>query len=100
MIMTTVDSEELAASLAAMLLERRLAACVQQLEISSRYRWEGAIQCDAEFLLLVKTSAAAADAAVKAIEENHTYDVPEIVVLPITGGLPAYLDWLAAETAP
>lgn len=100
MIMTTVDSEELAASLAAMLLERRLAACVQQLEISSRYRWEGAIQCDAEFLLLVKTSAAAANAAVKAIEENHTYDVPEIVVLPVTGGLPAYLNWLSAETTP
>lgn len=99
-IMTTVDSEELAASLAAVLLERRLAACVQQLEITSRYRWEGAVQCDAEILLLVKTSAAAAEAAVRAIEENHSYDVPEILVLPATGGLPAYLDWIAAETAP
>lgn len=100
LIMTTVDSEELAGSLAAVLLERRLAACVQQLGIASRYRWEGAIQRDAELLLLVKTSARAADAAVKAIEENHSYDVPEIIVLPITGGLPAYLEWLTAETAP
>lgn len=98
-IMTTVDSEELAASLAAMLLERRLAACVQQLQIASRYRWEGAVQCDAEILLLVKTSAGAADAAVRAIEEHHSYEVPEILVLPATGGLPAYLEWIAAETA-
>jgi periplasmic divalent cation tolerance protein len=99
-IMTTVDSEELAAALATTLVERRLAACVQQLRIASRYRWEGAVQCDAEFLLLVKTSAGAADAAVKAIEQNHSYDVPEIIVLPVTGGLPAYLDWMAAETSP
>lgn len=98
-IMTTVDSEELAASLASMLVERRLAACVQQLEIASRYRWQGAVQCDAEFLLLVKTSAGAADAAARAIEENHSYDVPEILVLPVSSGLPAYLEWVASETA-
>lgn len=98
LIMTTVDSEQLAGTLAADLIERRLAACVQQISIASRYRWGGQVQCDDEVLLLVKTSAAAADAAMRAIRENHSYDVPEIIALPITDGLPAYLDWLANET--
>ena len=100
LIMTTVDSEQRAAALAARLLERRLAACVQQVRITSRYRWDGEAKCDEEILLLVKTSAEAAKAAALAIEENHGYDVPEIVVLPITDGLPAYLDWLNRETDP
>jgi periplasmic divalent cation tolerance protein len=98
LIMTTVDSEELAGTLATTLIERRLAACVQQIGIASRYRWNGKVQCDDEILLLVKTSAEAADAAMKAIEETHSYDVPEIVALPISDGSPAYLRWLAQET--
>lgn len=97
LIMTTVDSEELARSLAGRLLERRLAACVQEVRIASRYRWEGAVQCDAEILLLVKTSRKAAAGAMQVIEENHSYDVPEIIALPVTDGLPAYLDWIGKE---
>lgn len=100
LIMTTVDSEPLAAALATSLVERRLAACVQQIRIASRYRWNGEVRCDDEILLLVKTSAEAADAAMQAIEDEHPYEVPEIVALPITGGLPAYLDWLVKETVP
>lgn len=97
-IMTTVDSEEAAARLGTMLLEQRLAACVQQIDIRSRYRWEGEVKCDPEILLLVKTSTAAARAAMQAIEENHGYEVPEIVALPVTDGLPAYLDWIGEST--
>ncbi|HET6628355.1 MAG TPA: divalent-cation tolerance protein CutA [Woeseiaceae bacterium] len=100
LIMTTVDSEPAAATLATALVERRLAACVQQIRIASRYRWDGQVQCDDEILLLVKTSAAAADAAMQAIKDDHPYEVPEIIALPISDGLPAYLDWLAKETAP
>lgn len=97
-VMTTVDDEARARMLGEKLLEARLAACVQELRISSRYRWEGAVQCDPEILLLVKTSKAAADAAMRCIEQHHSYDVPEILVVPVTDGLPAYLAWLARES--
>lgn len=100
LIMTTVDDERAAAALATKLVERREAACVQQVDIRSRYRWDGEVKCDPEILLLVKTSRAAATAAMRTIEENHPYDVPEIVAVPITQGLPAYLDWMTRETQP
>jgi periplasmic divalent cation tolerance protein len=99
LIMTTVDSEALAATLATKLLELRQAACVQQVDIRSRYRWDGDVKCDTEILLLVKTSTDAADAAMRTVRESHSYEVPEIVALPISGGLPAYLDWVAAEAS-
>lgn len=98
LLMTTVDSEDLARTLAGLLLEKRLAACVQEVRINSRYRWDNEVRCDAEILLLVKTSAASVPEALRVIEANHSYDVPEIIALPVTAGLPAYLEWIAAET--
>jgi periplasmic divalent cation tolerance protein len=97
-VMTTVDSEGLARTLGEKLLEARLAACVQEIRISSRYRWEGALQCDAEILLLIKTSTASAAAAMRCVERHHSYEVPEILAIPVTDGLPAYLQWLARES--
>ncbi len=98
MIMTTVDGEDAAARLATTLVERREAACVQQLDIRSRSRWRGEVKCDPEILLLVKTTQAAAPAAMRTIRDEHPYDVPEILALPVTDGLSAYLEWLQAET--
>jgi len=98
LIMTTVDSDAVARTIGTRLVEQRLAACVQEININSRYRWDGEVRSEAEILLLVKTSAAAAEAAMRSIRENHSYDVPEIVAVPITGGLPAYLDWIVRET--
>ncbi len=97
LIMTTVDGDAAAARLATRLIEQRQAACVQQVEIRSRYRWQGEVRCDAEILLLVKTSAAAAASAMQTIEAHHPYDVPEIVALPIVAGGAGYLEWLARE---
>lgn len=97
LIMTTVDSEDGAEALASALLERRLAACVQEVSINSRYRWQGELRCDAEILLLVKTSKEAAEAAMALIRDIHSYEVPEIIALPVSAGLPAYLEWLATE---
>jgi periplasmic divalent cation tolerance protein len=97
LIMTTVAGEEAAAALAGGLLERRLAACVQEVRINSRYRWQGELKCDAEILLLVKTSKQAAEAAMELIRDIHSYEVPEIIAVPIDAGLPEYLKWLAAE---
>jgi periplasmic divalent cation tolerance protein len=100
LIMTTVDSADAAARLATTLVQRHEAACVQQVDIRSHYRWEGKVKCDPEILLLVKTSSAAVEAAMNTIRENHGYDVPEIVAVPITDGLPVYLDWIAESTRP
>lgn len=99
LIMTTVGSEDAAARVATTLLERHEAACVQQVDIHSRYRWEGEVKCDAEILLLVKTSTAAAEAAIRTIKAKHDYDLPEIVAVPITDGLPTYLQWMADQTS-
>lgn len=98
-VLTTVDSEALAETLATRLLEQRLAACVQAVPIASRYRWQGAVRCDDEILLLIKTSRDAVAATMRCIETHHSYEVPEILALPVADGLPAYLDWIARETA-
>jgi periplasmic divalent cation tolerance protein len=97
LLMTTVDSEDRARTLATQLLGKRLAACVQEVRIKSHYRWDGELRNEPEILLLVKTSAEAAPEAMLAIRDIHDYEVPEIVAVPITEGLPAYLEWLARE---
>ena len=98
LIMTTVGSDDMAARIACQLVERHEAACVQQLDIKSHYRWEGRINCEPEILLLVKTSKQAADAAMRTIRRLHDYDVPEIVAVPIVDGLPEYLSWIGSVT--
>lgn len=98
-LITTVDSDDLATKLAETLLSDRLAACVQQVPIKSHYRWEGKVQCDEEILLFVKTSEREANNAIAAIEKNHTYDLPEIITLPVLGGSAAYLNWIDSETS-
>ena len=99
-ITTTVASQEDATRLSTMLIDRRLAACVQEIAIGSRYRWEGEVVREPEILLLVKTDQDRTDDAVAAIESDHPYEVPEVLVLPVTAGAAAYLAWVAAETRP
>jgi len=83
------------------LVEERLVACVNLLPgIRSVYRWEGAIEEDAEVLLVVKTRADRAGDLVKRVAELHPYELPEVVMLPAVGGNPAYLDWVREEAAP
>ncbi len=96
--MTTVTKPEDAARIAEVLLREKLAACVQEMAIRSRYQWKGEIQCEPELLLLVKTAADRADAAVAAIRKIHPYDLPEIIVLPVIGGLAEYTNWVNVET--
>ncbi len=99
-ITTTVGDEDAAATLAAELVEGRLAACVQRMPVESTYRWKGKIESAHEVRLLAKTTAARADAVVQYIAEHHPYDTPEIIVTPITDGSAAYLAWITAETSP
>jgi periplasmic divalent cation tolerance protein len=97
-VVTTVDGRARAAKLARRIVEARLAACVQFFPIHSLYRWKGKVESAAEWMLLAKTKRELASELIAFIRRHHTYEVPEIVVTPITGGLRAYLDWIGAET--
>ncbi|MBB3050794.1 periplasmic divalent cation tolerance protein [Prauserella isguenensis] len=98
-VVTTTDSEDAARSLAAAAVEERLGACAQIVgPITSVYRWEGAIETDAEWRVEVKTARDRADSLVALLSERHSYDVPEVIVTPVTGGHRDYLSWLVDET--
>jgi periplasmic divalent cation tolerance protein len=97
-VLTTAGSDEEAARLADALVGERLAACVNVVApITSVYRWQGKIERGREVLLVVKTRAALVKRLTARIQALHSYDVPEVVVLPIAGGSAAYLKWLAGE---
>ncbi len=99
-VLSTVGSEEEASRIARTLVERRLAACVNVVPgVNSTYRWQGAVRTDAEWLLVVKTRVDRFDEVKDAIRELHSYEVPEIVMLEIADGDPAYLAWLDASLA-
>ena len=100
-ILSTCGSEEEAARLARLLVERGLAACVSVVPgIRSFYRWEGRIESAGEWLLLVKSSSALFPAVLRALEEAHSYQVPEVIALPIIAGSAKYLDWLSGNLDP
>ncbi|MDQ1158626.1 periplasmic divalent cation tolerance protein [Sphingomonas sp. SORGH_AS 950] len=93
-VMCTVGGRDEAAAIARMLVENRLAACVQAMPIESWYRWDGAVQNDSEVMLHIKTVKSRFAALCEAIEALHSYDVPEILALPVTDVSPRYLDWM------
>ena len=98
-VFCTVPDQECAERLATALLEERLAACVNILPgVVSHYRWQGALQRDAELVLLAKTRAELGRRVCERLAELHPHEVPCAVVLGVTDGLPAYLDWVRAET--
>ena len=95
MVLSTAPDETTAARIAQALVERRLAACVNVVAgIRSTYRWEGEVRRDDETLLLIKTTRAGVEGLRAAIAELHPYEVPEVVVLPVPDGSPAYLRWV------
>ena len=95
---TTTDADE-ARDLARALVEARLAACVQITPVISVYRWEGAVTDGVEQLLACKIAAVDFDAVAAAIRAKHRYEVPEIVMTPISAGDQTYLEWLAGAVA-
>ena len=98
-MLTTTPAREEAQKIARLLIEEKLAACVQLLPIESFYFWQGKTQNEAEVLLLIKTSAALFEAATARIREIHSYTVPEIVALPFSAGSQDYFDWISQVTA-
>lgn len=93
--LTTVGSLEEGRRLARLLVERRLAACVNLLpHVNSVYRWQGAVEEAAEVLLVMKTSAEMLPALEAAVRELHAYKVPEFLALAVESGSQPYVDWL------
>jgi periplasmic divalent cation tolerance protein len=95
MAITTVEPEK-GRELAAAIVEAGLAACVQVVpRVESFYVWKGAVESDAEALLLCKTHRGKLSAIEAHFAEHHGYDVPELIAVPLTAGLDAYLDWMS-----
>ncbi|MBS2034141.1 divalent-cation tolerance protein CutA [bacterium] len=94
----TCPSPEVAQTLARQLLERRLVACVNLVpQVTSLYWWEGQIQQDSEVLLVAKTVAERVEELKSILPALHPYEVPELLVLSVEDGLPAYLGWVLAS---
>ena len=99
LVLTNLPDRAAAERLADSLVEKRLAACVSILApCRSVYRWKDAVQRDEEHPMLIKTTAECYVALETAIRAGHPYELPEIIAVPIERGLPAYLDWIGAQT--
>jgi periplasmic divalent cation tolerance protein len=99
-VLTTCGSDADAQTLAQLLVERRLAACVNAVRgVTSTYRWQGRVQQDQETLLIIKTTPARFAALETAIREHSKYELPEVLALPVQAGSAAYLDWLRESVA-
>lgn len=98
-MMTTTNSEREARSIAHLLVEADLAACVQIIpKIVSVYKWDKEIRSDQEYLLLIKTLEKKIKDVRDTIKKHHSYEIPELIALPIIDGLDSYLNWMADVT--
>ncbi len=99
-IFVTACSNEEAEKIARHLVDEGLAACVNIIPaVSSVFRWQGKINQVKETLLIIKSVSTGLEAITKRVKQLHSYQVPEVIALPIIGGLKEYLDWLRGETA-
>ena len=100
LVLTNLPDADSAETLARLLIELRLAACVSILApCRSVYRWQDRVEDASEVPLLIKTTARRYPELEAAIRTHHSYELPEIIAVPIERGLPEYLAWLAAETS-
>lgn len=94
-VLTTIEDQKSGEALAQMLVEKRLAACVQVMPaMISVYRWEDHIEYASESLLLIKTTRELYHEIEETIRKNHRYETPEILALPVVAGAADYLQWL------
>jgi len=95
LVSITTSSSEEAESIAEAIVQERLAACVNIVPaITSIYRWQGEVHRDGEVLLIAKSRPGLFDPLVARVKKLHSYEVPEIIALPITAGSKAYLKWI------
>ena len=101
LVLCTCPNEQTAERIADALVAERLAACVNRVPgVVSTYRWKGALQRDAEVLLLIKSTRERYDALQDRIRALHPYELPEVIAVDIALGLDRYLAWIGAETTP
>jgi periplasmic divalent cation tolerance protein len=99
LVVTSLPDREVALKLAHKLVESRLAACVNVMaECTSVYRWKGKIETEPEVPVFIKTLKAHFPRIEQMVRKHHPYELPELIAVPISDGLKAYLDWLAIET--
>lgn len=97
-VLSTAANVEEAEKITLALLEARKVGCVNIVpEVLSRYWWQGRITKDKEVLLIAKTNTASLPDVIRIVKENHSYETPEVIALPITGGSAHYLAWLEGE---
>lgn len=99
-VLVTVPNEDMAATIAKALVEARLAACANLIKgIRSIYTWQGKVEDEQEVLMIIKTQMKLFDGLKAKVKEIHSYEVPEIIALPIAAGSEDYLNWLRRSTA-
>lgn len=96
-ILVTASSEQEAKLLAKFLVESQLAACVSLIPIQSIYTWQGELHQEQEWQLLIKTELALFEMISAEIHQLHSYEVPEIIAVPLIAGSDAYLQWISAQ---
>jgi periplasmic divalent cation tolerance protein len=97
-VLTTTDSEQNAQAIVDVVLDRRLAACIQVVPMTSHYVWEGQITNAKELLLILKAKSSDYPELESAIRSAHHYEIPEIISFGIDGGYKPYLDWIKGVT--
>ncbi len=99
LVFSTCPDLDCARTLSELLVRERLAACVNIMPtVHSVYEWQGAVQQEAECLLLIKTTSERYAALEQTLRAHHPYELPEIIAVSLTAGLPAYLNWLDHQT--
>jgi len=97
-VLTAAEKKEDAEKIAKVLVEKRLAGCVQIIgPIESTYWWKGNVETAEEWLCFIKSKKVLYEELEKAIKEIHPYEIPEIIAIPIVGGSKVYLEWLSNE---
>lgn len=98
-IFITTSDEQEAQAISKMLLEKRLIACANIVpKVNSMFWWQGVLKSEDESMLVLKTRADLLDKIVDEVKSAHSYDVPEVIALPIIGGNEDYLKWIGDET--
>jgi len=98
-VLVTIGSQAEAIALGTLLVDQSLAACVNVVPIQSIYRWNGAVQQDSEWQLIIKTTTQRWQDLQHTVQMQHSYDLPELIAIPIVAGSEGYLSWLKTETA-
>ena len=96
-VLVTASSQQEARAIARVIVTQKLAACVNTFPVQSTYTWEGSVQQEQEWQMVIKTDLGRWDELSQAIQSLHSYDVPELIALPIMQGSEAYLSWLASS---